>query len=70
MLIWIRFNWAARKLYKRLLQLGANDIYPTGEADQQHPEGSVLTLLYLHVLSRVGLTYCGILGSKAPLYHG
>jgi hypothetical protein len=34
-----RFNWAARKLYKRLLQLGANDIYPMGEADQQHPEG-------------------------------
>ncbi|OKP09218.1 NADPH-dependent diflavin oxidoreductase 1 [Penicillium subrubescens] len=34
-----KFNWAARKLYKRLLQLGANDIYPTGEADQQHPEG-------------------------------
>lgn len=41
MLIEDRFNWAARKLYKRLLQLGANDIYPTGEADQQHPEGSV-----------------------------
>lgn len=36
-----RFNWAIRKLYKRLLQLGANEIYPTGEADQQHPEGSV-----------------------------
>ncbi|KAJ5104467.1 Oxidoreductase FAD/NAD(P)-binding [Penicillium alfredii] len=33
-----KFNWAIRKLYKRLLQLGANDIYPTGEADQQHPE--------------------------------
>jgi hypothetical protein len=37
-----RFNWAIRKLYKRLLQLGANEIYPTGEADQQHPEGSVI----------------------------
>ncbi|KAK5789247.1 hypothetical protein VI817_008371 [Penicillium citrinum] len=34
-----KFNWAVRKLYKRLAQLGANDIYPTGEADQQHPEG-------------------------------
>ncbi|KAJ5908406.1 Oxidoreductase FAD/NAD(P)-binding [Penicillium taxi] len=34
-----KFNWAIRKLYKRLLQLGANDIYPTAEADQQHPEG-------------------------------
>lgn len=38
-----RFNWAIRKLYKRLLQLGANEIYPTGEADQQHPEGLVIT---------------------------
>lgn len=34
-----RFNWAARKLHKRLSQLGANEIYPGGEADQQHPEG-------------------------------
>ncbi|KAJ5575815.1 hypothetical protein N7535_002741 [Penicillium sp. DV-2018c] len=34
-----RFNWAIRKLQKRLLQLSANEIYPTGEADQQHPEG-------------------------------
>ncbi|PLN83137.1 hypothetical protein BDW42DRAFT_184380 [Aspergillus taichungensis] len=34
-----KFNWAARKLHKRLLQLGANEIYPGGEADQQHPEG-------------------------------
>ncbi|EAW12628.1 NAPDH-dependent diflavin reductase [Aspergillus clavatus NRRL 1] len=34
-----KFNWAARKLHKRLLQLGANEIYPRGEADQQHPEG-------------------------------
>jgi sulfite reductase alpha subunit-like flavoprotein len=34
-----KFNWAARKLHKRLLQLGANEIYPRGEADAQHPEG-------------------------------
>ncbi|KAL3465859.1 hypothetical protein BJX64DRAFT_252045 [Aspergillus heterothallicus] len=34
-----KFNWAARKLYKRLLQLGANEIYTGGEADHQHPEG-------------------------------
>lgn len=34
-----RFNWAARKLQKRLLQLGACEIYPRGEADEQHPEG-------------------------------
>ncbi|KAH0544591.1 hypothetical protein FGG08_001240 [Glutinoglossum americanum] len=34
-----KFNWAARKLHKRLLQLGADEIYPRGEADEQHPEG-------------------------------
>ncbi|OJJ64928.1 hypothetical protein ASPSYDRAFT_54318 [Aspergillus sydowii CBS 593.65] len=34
-----KFNWAARKLYRRLLQLGADEIHSGGEADQQHPEG-------------------------------
>ena len=34
-----RFNWAARKLHKRLVQLGANELYPRGEADEQHEEG-------------------------------
>ncbi|KAH8802709.1 hypothetical protein F5884DRAFT_480027 [Xylogone sp. PMI_703] len=34
-----KFNWAARKLHKRLLQLGAKEIYPLGEADEQHSEG-------------------------------
>ncbi|KAI9803045.1 MAG: NAPDH-dependent diflavin reductase [Phylliscum demangeonii] len=35
-----KFNWAARKLHKRLLQLGATEFYPRGEADAQHPEGT------------------------------
>lgn len=35
-----RFNWAARKLHKRLAQLGANEFYPRGEGDEQHEEGS------------------------------
>ncbi|KAI9719653.1 MAG: hypothetical protein M1812_003424 [Candelaria pacifica] len=35
-----KFNWAVRKLQKRLFQLGAREIYPRGEADEQHPEGS------------------------------
>lgn len=39
-----RFNWAARKLHKRLLQLGAKEAYPRGEADEQHDEGSMLRL--------------------------
>ena len=30
-----------RKLHKRLLQLGAAEIYPRGEADEQHEEGFV-----------------------------
>ncbi|KAL5342899.1 hypothetical protein BJX70DRAFT_355164 [Aspergillus crustosus] len=34
-----KFNWAARKLYKRLLQLGAEEIFSGGEADHQHSEG-------------------------------
>ncbi|KAI9812710.1 MAG: NAPDH-dependent diflavin reductase [Pycnora praestabilis] len=34
-----KFNWAARKLHKRIVQLGAHEIYPRGEADEQHPEG-------------------------------
>ena len=35
----VRFNWAARKLHKRLSQLGADEIYARGEADEQHEEG-------------------------------
>ncbi|KAL8632557.1 hypothetical protein Q9189_001709 [Teloschistes chrysophthalmus] len=34
-----QFNWAARKLHKRLLQLGAHEICQRGEADEQHEEG-------------------------------
>ena len=34
-----RYNWAARKLHKRLVQLGASEVYQRGEADEQHPEG-------------------------------
>jgi hypothetical protein len=29
-------------LHKRLEQLGAKEIYPRGEGDEQHPEGLVL----------------------------
>lgn len=34
-----KYNWAARKLHKRLLQLGGLEAYPRGEADEQHEEG-------------------------------
>ena len=53
-----RFNWAARKLYKRLFQLGANEIYPCGEADQRHDEGFVFFIfafdpLHVHPLMHI-----------------
>ncbi|KAL8912217.1 MAG: hypothetical protein Q9171_002731 [Xanthocarpia ochracea] len=34
-----KFNWAARKLHKRLIQLGAHEFLPRGEGDEQHEEG-------------------------------
>ena len=40
-LTFARFNWAVRKLHKRLVQLGATEAYPRGEADEQHPEGYI-----------------------------
>ncbi|KAL9117266.1 MAG: hypothetical protein Q9187_006200 [Circinaria calcarea] len=40
-----KYNWAARKLHKRLAQLGAEEIYQRGEADEQHPEGSDASFL-------------------------
>ena len=36
-----RFNWAVKKLHKRLLQLGAQEFYIRGEGDVQHEEGYV-----------------------------
>ncbi|KAF2852607.1 riboflavin synthase domain-like protein [Plenodomus tracheiphilus IPT5] len=34
-----KFNWAHRKLYNRLIQLGARPVCDRGESDEQHPEG-------------------------------
>ncbi|KAH7374313.1 hypothetical protein BKA66DRAFT_422752 [Pyrenochaeta sp. MPI-SDFR-AT-0127] len=34
-----KFNWAHRKLYNRLVQLGAQPVCDRGESDEQHPEG-------------------------------
>lgn len=59
-----RFNWASRKLNKRLLQLGAGEIYPCGEADQQHSEGFVFLAV---VILRLMLTCIGL---KVPLFRG
>ncbi|KAL2877936.1 NAPDH-dependent diflavin reductase [Colletotrichum sp. CLE4] len=38
--LYIKFNWAARKLHKRLGQLGAVECYPRGEADEQDSDGA------------------------------
>ncbi|RYN82153.1 NADPH-dependent diflavin oxidoreductase 1 [Alternaria alternata] len=34
-----KYNWAHRKLYNRLVALGAQPICDRGESDEQHPEG-------------------------------
>lgn len=36
-----KFNWAVRKVHKRLLQLGAKEVAERGEGDEQHAEGWV-----------------------------
>lgn len=36
-----RFNWAVRKLHKRIVQLGATEFYPRGEGDEQDDDGYV-----------------------------
>lgn len=34
-----KFNWAARKLHKRLTQLGASEFCASGEGDERHDDG-------------------------------
>ncbi|KAI8633431.1 riboflavin synthase domain-like protein [Xylariaceae sp. FL1651] len=36
---YFQYNWAARKLHKRLGQLGAVEFVPRGEADERHEDG-------------------------------
>lgn len=35
----LRFNFVAKKLHKRLVQLGASTLLPVGLADDQHDLG-------------------------------
>ncbi|KAA8570014.1 hypothetical protein EYC84_002352 [Monilinia fructicola] len=44
-----KFNFAARKLHKRLEQLGGKEIYPRGEGDEQHEEGIDGTFLSWYI---------------------
>lgn len=34
-----KFNWAARKLQRRLVQLGASEFFASGEGDERHDDG-------------------------------
>ncbi len=34
-----KFNWAVKKVSRRLLQLGARELIPYGQGDDQHPQG-------------------------------
>ena len=54
----VRFNWAARKLHKRLEQLGAEEFYPRGEADEKHAEGFVPALVQPIPLSNSRSDFC------------
>lgn len=36
-----KFNWAVRKVHKRFLQLGGQEVAERGEGDEQHAEGWV-----------------------------
>ena len=38
-----KFNWAAKKLFRRLSQIGAQPFLDPGQADDQHPNGSGLS---------------------------
>ncbi|PVI06366.1 riboflavin synthase domain-like protein [Periconia macrospinosa] len=50
-----KFNWAHRKLYNRLVQLGAHPICDRGESDDQHPEGIDASLLPWTAFLRIRL---------------
>ncbi|KAI2635098.1 riboflavin synthase domain-like protein [Xylaria nigripes] len=48
---YLQFNWAARKLHKRLEQLGAVEFLPRGEADERHDDGiDGIVLSWCHTL--------------------
>ncbi|MCJ1389062.1 NAPDH-dependent diflavin reductase [Xylographa bjoerkii] len=47
-----KYNFAARKMQRRLIQLGAEELFSQGEGDEQHPEGYESTFVpWLNSLS-------------------
>ncbi|XP_074871544.1 NADPH-dependent diflavin oxidoreductase 1 isoform X2 [Carettochelys insculpta] len=69
-----KFNFVAKKLHKRLLQLGANPILPVALGDDQHDLGPDATVdpWLLDLWGRILLLYplppgLGIIGADVPL---
>ncbi|KAK6853409.1 hypothetical protein PG995_010221 [Apiospora arundinis] len=63
-----QYNWAAKKLYVRLKQLGATEFYPRGEADERHDEGIDGTYLpWSMSLRKHLLTECPLPDGISPI---
>lgn len=60
-----RFNFVAKKLYKRLLQLGANMLQPVGLADDQHDLGWAEVLTHKYKLyNKCYICFCTAICTK------
>ncbi|KUI68704.1 NADPH-dependent diflavin oxidoreductase 1 [Cytospora mali] len=63
-----KFNWAARKLQKRLLQLGAIEFHPAGEGDERHDNGiDSIYLPWFQDLKAKLLTECPLPDGVEPI---
>lgn len=63
-----RYNWASRKLSKRLRQLGGQLFYDCGESDEQHPEGINGTFLpWVTGLRKKLIDHYPLMSGIAPL---
>ncbi|KAJ1333485.1 sulfite reductase (NADPH) flavoprotein alpha-component [Microdochium nivale] len=61
-----KFNWAARKLHKRLEQLGGTEFYPRGEADERHDDGIDGAFIPWYTSLRTHLTFSHPLPDDLP----
>jgi len=60
----LRFNFVAKKLYKRLLMLGGQSLLPVGLADDQHDLGYFISPAFLSAVVRSSCSY------KCPTQFG